>query len=145
MVIQAIADYMGVPMEELASRGTITADTIKNAMFAVAEETNARFEDMPMTFERIGQSFRNTALMAFEPVLIRLNELAGSEGFRQMADNLIQGFVFLANVVIGVLDLMVTAAETIVNSWWLIGVVISGVTTALLFYIVVGDCETVSC
>lgn len=137
VVIQAIADYMGVPMEELASRGTITADTIKNAMFAVAEETNARFEDMPMTFERIGQSFRNTALMAFEPVLIRLNELAGSEGFRQMADNLIQGFVFLANVVIGVLDLMVTAAETIVNSWWLIGVVISGVTTALLFYIVV--------
>lgn len=133
-VIQAIADYMGVPMEELASRGTITADTIKNAMLAAAEETNARFEDMPMTFEWIGQSFRNTALMAFEPVLIRLNELAGSEGFRQMADNLIQVFVFLANIVIGVLDLMITAAGFIADSWSVLGPIILGVAFAVGLY-----------
>lgn len=71
-IIQSIADYMGVPIgqiRDLASQGEITAEIVKNAMFAAADETNAKFESMPKTFEQIGQSLQNTAIMAFEPVL----------------------------------------------------------------------------
>ena len=51
MIAQTIANYLGVnvgQMREMASEGAITADIVKNAMFAAAEETNAKFEEMPI-------------------------------------------------------------------------------------------------
>ncbi|WP_317119383.1 tape measure protein [Clostridium neonatale] len=52
-VMQAVADYIGKPigeLKDLASEGEITADIVKKAMFAAADETNAKFESMPMTW-----------------------------------------------------------------------------------------------
>ena len=53
MIAQSIAKYMGVntgEMRELASEGAITAGVVKSAMFAMADEINAKFEQMPMTW-----------------------------------------------------------------------------------------------
>lgn len=69
-IIQAIADYMEVPkgqLKDMAAEGQITADIVKAAMFAAADDTNAKFESMPKTFSQIWTSFQNTALMAFQP------------------------------------------------------------------------------
>ncbi len=71
-IIESIATYMDVPkgaLKDLAGEGKITADIVKNAMFATAEETNAKFNSMPKTFSQIATSVQNTALMAFQPVL----------------------------------------------------------------------------
>ena len=60
-IIQAIADYMEVPkgqLKDMAAEGEITAEIVKNAMFAAADETNAKFEAMPKTFRRFGLLFR---------------------------------------------------------------------------------------
>ena len=46
-IVQNIAEYMGVPVgqiKKLASEGAITAEIIKNAMFAAADETNEKFQ-----------------------------------------------------------------------------------------------------
>ena len=43
-IIQAIADYMEVPkgqLKDMAAEGLITADIVKAAMFAAADDTNA--------------------------------------------------------------------------------------------------------
>lgn len=51
-IMQAVADYMEMPigkLREIASEGEITADIVKKAMFAAADETNAQFESIPMT------------------------------------------------------------------------------------------------
>ncbi len=136
-IIQSIADYMGVPIgqiRELASQGEITADIVKNAMFAAADETNAKFESMPKTFEQIGQSIQNTAIMAFEPVLTRLNEVANSERFNEMVDGLIQALVTLANIAINVFDLMAAAAGFVADHWSILRPVIYGVIAALAVY-----------
>lgn len=136
-IIQSIADYMGVPIgqiRELASQGEITADIVKNAMFAAADETNAKFESMPKTFEQIGQSIQNTAIMAFEPVLTRLNEIANSEKFSEMVDGLIQALVTLANIAVNVFDLMATVAGFVADSWSILRPVIYGVVAALAVY-----------
>lgn len=80
-IAQAIADYMGVStgvMREMASEGAITADVVKNAMFAAAEETNAKFEEMPMTWGQVWTSFQNTAIMAMQPVLSAINMAANN-------------------------------------------------------------------
>lgn len=136
-IIQSIADYMDVPIgqiRELASEGEITADIVKNAMFAAADETNAKFESMPKTFEQIGQSIQNQAIMAFEPVFTRLNEMANSQEFQEMVDHLIQALVVLANVAVNTFDLLISAAELAANSWVILGPIISAVASALAVY-----------
>ncbi len=71
-IAQTIAKYMGVniaKMRELASEGKITANVVKNALFATAEETNAKFEEMPMTFSQLWQSGINAVQQAAMPFL----------------------------------------------------------------------------
>ncbi len=72
LLAQSIADYMGKSVGELikmSSEGLITADVIKNALFASADETNRKFAEMPMTIGQIGTVVGNTLLRTFEPVL----------------------------------------------------------------------------
>lgn len=100
-IIQAIADYMEVPkgqLKDMAADGAITADIVKAAMFAAADETNEKFASMPKTFSQIWTSFQNTALMAFQPVLNRLNEIANSDAFQQFVNNAIEGLSVVAGV-----------------------------------------------
>lgn len=81
MIAQTIADYMGVSigeMRDLASEGMVTADIVKNAMFAAADETNAKFEKMPMTWAQVWTSFANTAIMASRPILSVLSWIANN-------------------------------------------------------------------
>ena len=78
-IAQAIADYLGVTtgeMRELASEGRVTAEVVKAAMFSAVEETNAKFEQMPMTWGQVWTSFQNIALKALQPVLNGVNWMA---------------------------------------------------------------------
>ena len=79
MIAQTIAEYMGVTtgeMRELASEGKVTAEVVKNAMLGAAEETNARFEQMPMTWAQVWTMFQNVAIQALDPVLDAISWLA---------------------------------------------------------------------
>lgn len=81
MIAQTIANYLGVnvgQMREMASEGAITAEIVKNAMFAAAEETNAKFEEMPMTWGQVWTKFQNYATMGLRPVLLGLSWLANN-------------------------------------------------------------------
>lgn len=81
MIAQSIAKYMGVntgEMRELASEGAVTADVVKNAMFAAADEINVKFEQMPMTWSQVWTSMKNTAIQALQPVLDAVNWLANN-------------------------------------------------------------------
>lgn len=78
-IAQTIADYLGVnvgQMRDMASEGAITAEIVKNAMFAAAEETNAKFAEMPMTWGQIWTMFGNYAQKGLTPVLVALSWLA---------------------------------------------------------------------
>ncbi len=91
-IIETIANYFEVPkgkLKEMAGEGEITAGIVKAAMFAAAEETNAKFESMPMTFEQVWTSFENRALMAFQPLLDRLGEIANSKEFQKFVDDIV--------------------------------------------------------
>lgn len=81
MVAKTIADYMGVStgqMRELASEGAVTADVVKNAILGAAEETNAAFEQMPMTWGQVWTLMQNVAIRALNPVLSGINFLANN-------------------------------------------------------------------
>lgn len=71
-IIQTIADYLGVPIgqiRQMASEGQITAEVVKSAMLASADEINAQFEAMPYTFAQVWTMIQNTLLRAFEPLI----------------------------------------------------------------------------
>lgn len=72
LLAQSIAEYMGKSvgeLREMSSQGLITADVIKNALFASAEQTNAKFEQIPMTFGQVATVIGNTLLQTFQPVI----------------------------------------------------------------------------
>lgn len=136
-IIQAIADYMEVPkgqLKDMAAEGQITADIVKAAMFAAADETNAKFESMPKTFSQIWTSFQNTALMAFQPVLQRMNEIANSEAFQEFVNNAIEGLSMVAGIAFEIFDLLVGVAGAVADNWSWLSPIIYGVAAALAVY-----------
>ena len=136
-IIQAIADYMEVPkgqLKDMAADGAITADIVKAAMFAAADETNEKFASMPKTFSQIWTSFQNTALMAFQPVLNRLNEIANSDAFQQFVNNAIEGLSVVAGIALEIFDLLVSVAGAVADNWSWLSPIIYGVTAALIAY-----------
>ena len=71
-IIQTIADYLGVPIGQIramAAEGQITSTIVKNAMLSSADEINAKFNAMPMTFAQVWTLAKNIALKAFGPVI----------------------------------------------------------------------------
>lgn len=136
-IIQAIADYMEVPkgqLKDMAADGAITADIVKAAMFAAADETNEKFASMPKTFSQIWTSFQNTALMAFQPVLNRLNEIANGDAFQQFVNNAIEGLSVVAGVALEIFNLLVSVAGAVADNWSWLSPIIYGVAAALAVY-----------
>ena len=71
-IIQTIADYLDVPIGQIrnmAAEGQITSTIVKNAMLSSADEINAKFESMPMTFAQLGNIAKNILLDAFGPAI----------------------------------------------------------------------------
>ncbi len=136
-LIQSIADYLDVPIgqiREMASEGELSADVVKAAIFASADEINAKFEQMPMTWGQIWQSMQNTALIAFQPVLQRLNDIANSQAFQTFVNGAIEAMATLANILLNIFDLVATVGGFIADNWSIISPIIYGVVGALAVY-----------
>lgn len=136
-LIQSIADYLEVPIgqiREMASEGELSADVVKAAIFASADEINSKFELMPMTWGQIWQSMQNTALIAFQPVLQRLNDIAHSEAFQTFVSGAIEAMATLANIILNIFDLIGTVGGFIADNWSIISPIIYGVIAALAVY-----------
>lgn len=136
-IARAIESYMGVAegsIKQYAEQGLITAEVVKNAMFAAADETNAKFESMPMTWAQIATKMQNTALAAFDPVLTRLNQVANSAQFDTVINGAINGLAMLATVATGVLDLLINGASFVVDNWSWISPIVYGLVAAFIAY-----------
>lgn len=99
-IIQSIADYLDVPIgqiREMASEGELTADVVKNAVLAAADETNEKFKSMSVTFGQLWVVFKNNATEAFKDVMTRMNEISSSEGMQTIITNASESLSKLAD------------------------------------------------
>ena len=99
MLAQSIAQEMGLSvgqLKEMSSQGLITADIIKNALFASAEETNAKFAEIPMTFQDIGTKLQNDLIAALQPVMEELGNMTSSDAFMSVLNELAFSFKVVA-------------------------------------------------
>lgn len=136
-LIQNIADYLDVPIgkiREMAADGELSADVVKAAIFSAADDINSKFNEMPMTWGQIWQSMQNTALIAFQPVLQRLNDLANSEAFQTFIQGAIEAMATLANILLNIFELVGTVGGFIADNWSVISPIIYGVIAALAVY-----------
>lgn len=137
MVIQTIADYMGVTqgeIKDLAADGQVTSDIIIAAMLGAADETNAAFATLPLTWSDIWQNIKNAALVAFQPVLQRINDFANSTVVQNFANGVIEAMAVISNVVLNIFDLIGTVGGFIADNWSIISPIIYGVIGALAVY-----------
>lgn len=136
-IIQAIAKYLDVPkgqLKEMAADGKITADIVKAAMFACADETNAKFESMPKTWSDIWTSMKNRAIKALDPVLAKINQLANSERVQRTVNGLLRAFSVMAVVLAQVFDGVCAVYNFVADNWSWIGPIVMGIVGALLLY-----------
>ena len=99
MLAQSIAQEMGLSvgqLKEMSSQGLITADIIKNALFNSAEETNAKFAEIPMTFQDIGTKLQNDLIAAFQPVMEELGNMTSSDALMSVLNELAFSFKVVA-------------------------------------------------
>ncbi len=136
-LIQSIADYLDVPIgkiREMAQDGQLTADTVKAAIFSSADDINAKFEAMPMTWGQVWTSFQNSALMAFQPVLDKVNELANNDQFQGFVENAIGLLAQLAVYVLDFFNILASIGAFISDNWSIIAPIVYGVIAALIAY-----------
>lgn len=140
MLAQAISQEMGVPigqLKELGSEGAITAEVIKNALFNSADETQAKFAQMPMTFQEVGQQLSNAMFQAFQPVMEELSSMTASEDFKTAIDGIgvaIQGMAVVATGAIALVKVAFAGIKAVISGTVahikMVGTVLNGIFVA---------------
>lgn len=135
LLASAIEDYMrgaGVEgtMKEWASDGLLTADVIKNALFNSADEIEERFESIPMTWGQVWQSTKNNALIEFEPILDKINQIANSDRFEEFTEKGIDAMGDFADSALNVFEKLEDVAIFIYDNWEEIEPLVYGVVAA---------------
>lgn len=135
MVAKTIADYLGMTtgeMRELASEGGLTAEVVKNALLSAAEETNAKFAQMPMTFGQTMTQLGNYAIMAFQPALQALNDLINSPTFEQLKVNIAGAINSIAQFAVQAIQFVGQAIQWVMDNWNVIQPVLAGIVAGLI-------------
>ncbi|MBS4900637.1 MAG: tape measure protein [Clostridiales bacterium] len=136
-LIQNIADYLNVPIgkiRDMAEEGELTADVVKNAVFASADSINEKFNQMPMTWGQVWTQMQNYALMAFKPVLMKINEIANSPQFQTFIAGVQSAIGTLVNWIMTLFDVIAQIGSFLASNWSIIGPIIFGVVAAIIAY-----------
>ncbi len=136
-IARAIEKYMGIAegsIKTVAQEGKVTAEVVKNAMFAMADETNAKFDSMPKTWAQIWVDMKNQALSMFAPILTKINQIGNSTKFQKVTTGLINGLAAVANVASSALDILIAIASVFVDHWGIIQPLVLGIAAAMLLY-----------
>ena len=134
MLAQALARHFGTSVEglqELSNQGLITAADLKAALFSVADETNARFSELPLKWGELWTMGVSAAQKAFEPVWQALSAVAGSGAVQTLFDGLFPVLEKVAWLISGTIYNLIGLGEVIADNWSLIAPIVGGVMAVL--------------
>ena len=136
-IAQRIADYMGVSVGEIkkmGAEGKITADIVKNAMLSAAEDINAQFEAMPMTFGDAVQKCKNMGVRAFQPLGRMIANAINSPQFDAAMRTIANGILNLATVGTIAFTVIGNAAKMAADHMNIIAPIVAGLVGAFVLY-----------
>ena len=125
---------MGVPIgriRDMAAEGQITAETVKNALLGCADETNAKFASMPLTFSQLWTNFKNRAMQAFQPVLEKINELANNGKLEEYIGKIAEAMAMVSDVIMNVITWVLDHQDIVKAAFIGLAVAIGGMTAAM--------------
>ncbi|WMJ90627.1 tape measure protein [Anaerocolumna sp. MB42-C2] len=133
-IVDAISSYTGKTgndLKALADQGGITADVIKNSMFAASDQINNSFAEAPMTFEDIWTRIQDAGLQAFTGIMEKITEFISNPEFGQFINGLVIGIDTLVDGISWLIGL-------IANGWSVIGPILAVIGTVLLIQMIAG-------
>lgn len=107
ILAQKIAESMGVSMaqlKKLGSEGKITSDVIKKAVLGSADDIEAKYNQMPLTFGKVWQNAQSAGQQAMDGLLTKVNQLLNTPMGQKMAQDLQGAFTGFAGMANGALD-----------------------------------------
>ena len=120
LLAQAISKYTGKSMGELkdmSKEGLITSDVIKNAVFAMSDEINTKFNSIPMTFGDVITQIKSNAVNSFMSISSTMSGIFNSERFQGFIDG-VSSFINKAFVMINWLIKGISAVGTVLYEIW---------------------------
>ena len=153
-LIQAIATKLGVTrgeVKKLGADGKITADIVKTAMLEASEKIDEQFRNMPMTWGRAWQNFINFATKAFEPLSIKINQIANSAEFQQFASMVASAIKIVINALIYLMDIIgaiwskvAPVLKWMADNWSIIAPIVIAVAGAYMYYWVTANAVAIA-
>lgn len=137
MLANAIADSMGVSraeLKELSSDGAITASVIKKAMADCADDVNAQFAKMPMTFGQAMNLIQNEAAAKMQAVANSFSEMINGDDIQIIADAIGGVITSAALLAIGAIKLLSGAISFLSDNMAWIAPIAIGLATAFGLY-----------
>jgi len=134
-IIQSIADYLDVDIGKIrtmASEGKLSADVVKNAMFASANDIDKRFNNMPTTWAQIFTKIKNTALKMLQPILKKINQLANNQQAQKVINGITTAISALVGTISPLLDIIINIGSFIIDNWSWIAPIIYGIVAAYI-------------
>lgn len=138
-IARAIEKYMGIAegsIKSVAEQGLVTAGVVKNALFAMADETNAKFESMPKTYAQVWTQIKNAGLSAFSGVLTRLNEFLNSGTGTALVNSILSGINIIAGGISRLMDLITGVGSFVTQNWDIIQPILVAAVPAALAVII---------
>lgn len=126
-------------LDSYAQKGMVTSQAVKNALFSMADETNAKFADMPITFSQAMEDFKSSAVMAFTPVLAKINEIVNSPQFEAFAQGASVVFSMLADTVMNLFSLIGTVGGFIAENWSIIAPILFAAAAAMIAFLIAAN------
>lgn len=108
-IISLIADYLDVDIGQIramAAEGQLTAEVVKNAVLSGADEIDAAFSEMPMTWAQTWQSFVNQVAWALRPLSEEWSELLNTAGLQNFLSAIATGIGLVSNLAAAFINLV---------------------------------------
>lgn len=138
-LLQAVADYMNVPVEkmrQLAKEGELTADVIKNALLdpRTINKVNEQFSELPLTWQDLWVRATNNVKLGLMETNDLLSNFANSDGMLAFVDNLVgmtQAIsTFMAMALMGLANI----ANFVYENWSMIAPVLGTAIGLMAYY-----------
>lgn len=138
-LLQAIADYMNVPIgkiRQMAKEGQITADVIKNALLdpQTINKVNEQFSELPLTWQDLWVRATNNVKLGLMETNDLLSNFANSDEMLAFVDNLVgmtQAIsTFMAMALMGLANI----ANFVYENWSMIAPVLGTAIGLMVYY-----------
>jgi tape measure domain-containing protein len=109
-------------LEKMAREGKISSRALKDVIFVNSKEISDEFNKIPMTWQDVHTRMSNIMLKTFEPVLLRINELANDKKFIANVDKISKKISELIVKIVDFFVKFINKWESLKNTLILVGI-----------------------